>query len=143
MPGLVEKNLEYERAEYAYKCIKNIIDHHGSIKKEYRSELLQTPARIYNSGLLQNLTFYCSKMDVDIKEKKPNHFILLNLHLMEWILRGEKIKVDGDWKKTKERIYVLFKANIIGQPENKMLYTERAMSVIVWMKRFAEGMIEK
>jgi len=141
MPDLVEKNLEYERAEYGYKCIKDIIDNHEAIKKEYRSDLLQTPARIYNSGLLQTLTFYCSKMKMERGRK--NHFIPLNLHIMKWILRGELGTAREMWNENPDAIWNMYRTRILGQPENKMRYTERAMSVIVWMKRFAEGMIEK
>lgn len=143
MSGSVEKNLEYERADYAYKCIQDVIDHHDSIKKEYRSELLQTPARIYNSGLLQTLTFYCSKMEVDEKTKKKNHFIPLNLHIMKWILRDELSLPLDQWGEGPNEIWNMYKSKILAQPDQKMRYTDRAMSVIVWMKRFADGMIEK
>jgi CRISPR-associated protein Cmr5 len=136
MSAFFENNIEHERADYAYKCIKDILDNHNGIKDKYRSEVLQTAIRIYNAGLMQTLTFYCSKMPND------EHFRKLSLHLMKWILRDELTTNRETWTENIGQTWQLFNT-ILNHPNNLIVYTERTKTVVVWLKRFADGRIEK
>ena len=128
MSAFFENNIEHERADYAYKCIKDILDNHNGIKDKYRSEVLQTAIRIYNAGLMQTLTFYCSKME--IKNGIKNHFIPLSLHLMKWILRDELTTNRETWTENIGQTWQLFNT-ILNHPNNLIVYTERTKTVVV------------
>ena len=126
-----ERNIKHECAEYAYKCITKVMETNSSVQKDYRSEVMSTGTRIHSAGLMQTLTFYCSK----ISDKKP-HFKELALHIMKWILRGEKPISSGEPLPLLEFL--------LGQPDDKMMYfTEEAMEVTQWLKRFADARLEK
>ena len=132
----LERNIKHECAKYAYERITKVLESSKAnpnidIQKDYRSEVMSTGTRIHSAGLLQTLTFYCSK----ISDKKP-HFKELVLHIMEWILRNEK---PGNSKDPLPLLEFL-----LGQPDDKMMYfTEEAMEVTQWLKRFADARLEK
>jgi CRISPR type III-B/RAMP module-associated protein Cmr5 len=137
MDFYLEDNLEHKRAAYAYSCVKDIIDNHNGIKEEYRSEVLQTATRLKNIGLLQTLAFYSSKME------KKKHFLMLNLHLMKWALRDDFAADIFSWDEDKDAVWQMFHDNFLGDSSNLMLYTERALAMVTWLKRFADGRIKK
>lgn len=139
-----ERNIRHECAKYAYECITDVVElskKDSGIQKDYRSEVLSTGTRIHNAGLLQTLTFYCSK----IKDNKP-HFERLSSHIMEWILRNEKTgvsAVNASSRKDEGKPLKLLEF-LLDQPDNRMIYfTREAMEVTQWLKRFAEARLEK
>lgn len=132
----LERNVKHECAEYAYKCITKVLESSKAnpnidIQKDYRSEVMSTGTRIHSAGLMQTLAFYCSKIKGD-----KLHFSKLALHIMEWILRNEKLGNSGEPLPLLELL--------LGQPDDKMMYfTEEAMEVTQWLKRFADARLEK
>ena len=126
-----ERNIKHKCAEYAYRCITDISGEEPAVQTDYRSEVMSTGTRIYSTGLMQTLTFYCSK----IKEGKP-HFEKLSLHVTKWILRSDKL---GNEMATLQLLEFL-----LNQPDDKMMYfTQEAMEVTQWLKRFADAKLEK
>ncbi|NCO68465.1 MAG: type III-B CRISPR module-associated protein Cmr5 [Nitrospirae bacterium CG_4_10_14_0_8_um_filter_41_23] len=143
MTDVMERNIKHQCAEYACKCIENIVNNHSSIQKDYRSEVMSTGTRIYGSGLMQTLTFYCSKMD------KHEHFKKLLLHLLYWILDGESFNgktinaETAKWDENKENVLKIFTALLKKQDDGMIYYTQRAMNITEWLKRFADVRLKK
>ncbi len=130
-----QRNLQHDRTRYAYESIKAVP---ARVQKDYRSEVMSTPVRIHDAGLMQTLAFYCSKMKLDEsgKEKNP-HFSMLALHIMKWILNDE---AEG---KGREDALNLFSSLLACSDEEMILHTQEATEVTQWLKRFADAMLEK
>ena len=136
-----KRNIKHECAAYAYACITDVADEIPN-QKEYRSEVMSTGTRIHDSGLMQTLAFYCSKM----KAEKP-HFERLSLHVMKWILRDEKVNDrnvnTSKWDDGKGGVLTLFSFLLDQSDEKMMWFTREAMEVAQWLKRFADARLEK
>ncbi len=119
-----ERNLEHERAAYAYDCIQGIKKNHPDIEGKYRSAVLSSGALIQKAGLMQTLAFYLSK---------KNHYEELADHILCWI-KGHNRK--GEAKLLFEQLLNVDDDAIIEK-------TMEAMALITWLKRFAEGVLKK
>ena len=129
-----QRNLQHDRARYAYKSIKEVP---AQIQKDYRSEVMSTPVRIHDAGLMQTLAFYCSKMKLDESgEEKNPHFSMLALHIMKWILNDEAER------RGKKDALKLFSSLLTCSDEEMILHTQEAIEVTQWLKRFADARIE-
>lgn len=134
-----ERNIKHECAEYAYKCIEDILGFNDDIQRKYRSEVMSTGTRIKSSGLMQTLAFYCSKEDP--------HFLKLTLHILKWILKD--IQIDGKflnplaWNENKEETLRIFSFLLKESDEKMIYYTQRALDVTEWLKRFADARLKK
>ncbi len=120
------KNLEHERAEYAFDCIEKVKKNKNDEKaeKKYRSAILSAGALLHKSGLLQTLAFYLSKGDY-----KP---------LAEDILNWKGIKEGNNDNPI--NIY----SNLLKLSDMDIVYkTQEARALVVWLKRFAEGMLKE
>jgi len=144
-----EKNLKHQCAEYAFRCVDDILNNQNSqTQKEYRSEVRSTGTRIYGSGLMQTLAFYSSKMDDKGEENHP-HFRKLSLHILKWLLKDENI--DGiiidtsisKWDEDKNHTINLFSKLLNKSDEDMIYYTQRAMEVTGWLARFADAKLKK
>jgi len=119
-----ERNLEHERAEYAYNCIQDIKKNHSDIEGKYRSAVLSSGALIQKAGLMQTLAFYLSK---------KKHYEEVADHILCWIqCHSQK----GEAKALFEQLLNLKDEVII---EKNM----ETMALITWLKRFAEGVLKK
>ncbi len=142
----IERNIKHQCARYAYDCIEDMISEPADRQREYRSEVMSTGTRIHGSGLLQTLTFYCSKMSGKGDNEKP-HFRKLALHMLKWILKDEKI--DGglslsEWNEDVSGVWKLYSVLLNADSDEKMIfYTERARELTDWLKRFADARLKE
>ena len=123
---MINKNLDHERASYAYKRVEEIKKQNDEkTEKKYRSAVRSSGALIQKSGLMQTLAFYLSKKD-------NKHYDQLARHILHWkCIRGEgKDSLD---------IYHKF----LELPDEKIIYkTQEAKALMVWLKRFADAMLK-
>lgn len=139
-----ERNLKHQCAEYAYRCIKDVIDNHSALQKDYRSEVMSTGTKIKGSGLMQTLAFFLSKMD-----KQP-HFKPLTLHLLKWVLDEETIDDTtlkasdvSSWDESKEETLKMFEILLKKSDIDMIHYTQRVLNVTGWLKRFADARLRE
>lgn len=145
----MDRDIKHQCAEYAYRCIEDIENYIPDIKEDYRSEVMNIGTRIYGSGLMQTLTFLCSKMEIDKngQEKKP-YFRKLALHLLKWMLDKKEgcsvVAETATWDEPKDKTLELFKALLNEKNVEEIIYcTQRAMEVSEWLKRFADARLKK
>jgi len=131
------KNIDQERAKYAYAKVKDTVDNHGDLKEKYSSKAVNFPAMVLSNGLLQALLFLFSNENADDKS-----YQMLLSHIRDWFAESSAIE---------SRLYTCsastneaFVAHVIERdaPTLRLITTE-TISVANWLKRFAEGMIEK
>lgn len=132
------KNIDQERAKYAYNKVKDIVENHGDLKKEYSSKAVNFPAMILANGLPQALVFLFSNENADDKS-----YQMLLSHNREWFTPRSADEL---------RLYTCsapnnkaFVEHIIIETDapTLRLITAETVSVANWLKRFAEGMIGK
>ncbi len=141
----IERNIKHQCARYAYDCIEEISKLPGE-QTEYRSQVMSTGTRIHGSGLMQTLTFYCSKMEgKDGREKI--YFRKLALHLLKWVLKDEKVNGGlplSKWNEDNTATWKIYSFLLNTDSDEKMIYyTERAKELTVWLKRFADARLRK
>ena len=119
-----ERNLEHERAAYAYNCILDIKNNHHNIEGKYRSAVLSSGALIQKAGLMQTLAFYLSK---------KNHYEELTDHILCWIQCHSR----------KGETATLFNQLLHLNDEAMIEKNMETMALITWLKRFAEGVLKK
>lgn len=124
MPN-IEKNIEHERARYAFECVEKIKKRNNKEdEKKYRTVALSSGALIHKNGLLQTFAFYLSKEDY-----RPFARDILN-----W--RSIKEGSDAD-------PFIIYKNLLLLKDEDIIYKTQEARALILWLKRFASGMLEK
>ncbi|NHW23800.1 MAG: type III-B CRISPR module-associated protein Cmr5 [Archaeoglobales archaeon] len=141
MSAFFESNLRHKEAVYALRCVDDVVNNHPDLKSKYRSEARQVSDRIYSAGLVQTLTFYCSKMDWE----KDDHFQLIFSHLVGWVLSNHGISRPATPHMAPPDAVKILADNfiMINDPSVLILYTERAKALGVWLSRFASAKIEK
>lgn len=120
------KNIEKLRAEFAYDCVEKVVNEYGKDSKksnEYKSYVKKIPTMIQTNGLSATLAFMYSK--------KKTYEIIYN-QIKKWLEKRE-FKVD------KELVKWLIS---LDSPKYKYI-TSEVMALFMWLRRFAEGMIEK
>jgi len=131
-------NIDQERAKYAYRKVKEIVDHPGDLKEKYSTKARGFAEMILVNGLPQALLFLFSNQKNDDDE---SYRILLR-HIREWF---------ADSSASELRLYTCsaptneeFVAHVIkiDTPTLRLITTE-AISIANWLKRFADGMIGK
>jgi len=128
MMGEKIKDLEKARAEFAYEKVKEVVNKKGESSKtsnEYKSYVKKIPTYIQTNGLSATFAFMYSK--------KGTYEIIYN-QINEWLTDERKLK-DSDEELIKW---------IIKQDSSKYKHiTKEVMALFMWLRRFAEGMIEK
>lgn len=124
-----ERNLEHKRAEYAFECITEITgwdknEQEKNAQKKYRSTALSCSALIQKSGLMQVMAFYLSKTE---PQKK------LAEHILRWVI----------YQRHNGNAVELFNLLITSNDVLLMQMTMEAQAIAKWLKRFAEGRLEK
>lgn len=125
--------LEKGRAEFAYRCVKEVIDKSNSSEsgqsdkklKEYKSYTRKIPQMILSNGLGQTLAF------VKAKAKKGNAY--------EWIYKQLTQYFEGSEVLNKNE---LIEWVISCDSKDYRYITQEILAFLNWLKRFAEGMIE-
>lgn len=115
------KSLDILRAEYAYEKVSNLSEK----TKQYLSLVRSFPIMIHNNGYAAAIAFLYSK------KKGNNEYNMLYTHILEW-LRDKKIIDNGS-----DLMQVITKSS---NEEYRRLSNE-TISLLIWLKRFAEGMI--
>ncbi|AEH51247.1 type III-B CRISPR module-associated protein Cmr5 [Pseudothermotoga thermarum] len=139
MTSLIEQDkdrkskIEFGRAEFAYKCVENVIEKSKDIGKDlaedYKSYSKKLPMMILTNGLAQALAFVFSK------KKETNAWGMLYKHIKEYLCNHSIRKFDiGNEELTKWIISC--------DKETYRAATKEVLAFLSWVKRFAEGMIE-
>jgi len=122
MPEISSKGIEGGRAAFAYECASEAKD--KSFCKEYKSHVKRIPMLIKTNGLGQTFAFVNSKGD-------EAHKLIYN-QTSEWLSKNGFINSNDD---------------MIEQIINKASFDYRQLtieviSLFVWLRRFADGLIE-
>ena len=131
------KNIDQERAKYAYVKVKGVVENYSDLKEKYSSKAVNFPSMILTNGLPQALLFLFSNENADDKSYR----ILLS-HIRDWFAdsSADQLRLYTCSTPTNEA----FVAHVIEMdaPTLRLITTE-TISVANWLKRFAEGMIGK
>ena len=133
----VVQTMEQARSREAFDNVESVKGQ--PYKKEYRSRAREFPSMVLANGLLQTMSFLFSKSDKDKGCKN------IAEHIRGWI----KSAIEREWleqpvqpysvKDVSETIKWLSSLDI----RSYLAVTNEVMSFSPWLKRFAEGMIEK
>ena len=123
---MIDKNLDHERALYAFECVTNVKNFHDDFKDKYRSAVLSSGILIHKSGLMQTLSFYIGK-------KNDKHYRKLATDILNW----REIYGGND-----EPLVAYHKLLIL--PDDEIIQkTQEAKALIIWLKNFADAMFKK
>ncbi len=114
------KDLEKERAIFAYQCVEKANSDKG-LKDDYKSYVKKIPTMILTNGLGATFAF--------IYSKNGNAYELIYTQTNEWLKKDDKKNLI-DW--------------IINlESSEHRAVTNEILALFGWLKRFADGMIEK
>lgn len=116
--------LEQGRASEAYKYVLEAKEKLGNKEKEYKSYVKKLPVMIKTNGLGQTLAFIKAKNDT---------YALIYKQLEDWLKKCPNSVINGD---------DLVKAVISLDSKEYRLATAEALSLLSWLRRFADGLIE-
>jgi len=117
---------EQEMAKYAWEEVNSVKD--KSWAKEYRSIVLKAPSLILACGLGQTLAFLLSKAE----GKMENAHGALYAQISKWTAK-EVYQREGD----------LLQLVMEGDAHKYRLATMEVLSLLGWIKRFTEALIER
>ncbi|NBJ68370.1 MULTISPECIES: type III-B CRISPR module-associated protein Cmr5 [Clostridia] len=115
------KNIQNERAAFAYDKVNAISN--KSFAKAFRSIARSTPARIQMTGLATTAAFLFAKNELA-------HQALFNM-IHEWLKKRKIIENDQ-----------LMEAITGADLTTYRVMTNEIQQFLIWVKRFAEGMID-
>lgn len=126
------KKIENGRAEFAYKCVDNIINNNNNkiLLKEYRSHSRKIPQMIISNGLGQTLAF------IQAKRKNYNAYDFLYRQIQEYFLSNNTIRIRMN--NAEDLLEWVISCN----SEEYKYITQETLAFFNWLRRFAEGMIE-
>lgn len=130
----LQKKLEQGRAEFAYKCAENGAQINK--KKEYKSYVKKIPMLVKTNGLGAALAFVKAKSDKN-KDKHGYAYHLIYEQTTGWLKQEPKGLISGRLE-NEDLAKVLTDLN---SPEYRAV-TNEVLAFFVWLKRFAEGLIE-
>jgi len=122
------RDLEKQRAEFAYDKVEEFVSENGKNSKkskEYKSYVKKIPSLIQTNGLAATFAFMYSKKGT---------YDVIYRQVEEWLKNEREIKKD------KEEL-VRWVINLSSSEYRRV--TNEVMGLFVWLRRFAEGMIEK
>lgn len=136
MPGdlTIQKSIERQRAQFAYKCAeegKSI-----TRSKEYKAYVKKIPMLIKTNGLGATFAFVKAKSETD-QNKAGYAYSLIYNQTTEW-LKQEPKGIISDEVKNNDLVKVLINLN----SDEYRSVTNEVLAFFVWLKRFAEGLIE-
>jgi len=135
MPNRLDKH----RAEFAFNCVKNFIEQNKDKErqKKYRSYIRNTPSLILNNGLGATFAFIFSKQE---KSDSKEVYLYIAQNIYDWLKKEENqylIKLEGE-----DKLQELMKKTIELNTTEYRAVTNEVLALLVWFKRFVEGMIE-
>jgi CRISPR-associated protein Cmr5 len=137
---IVEKNLDHERAERAYRCIESIQKEGQKeggelLEKKYHSAVRSSGSLIQKSGLIQTLSFYISKTKENNgyeEDKNYTHYEFLAGHILKWIMAN-----NGNLSPLK-----LYLSLLDCSDDEIIQKTQESKALILWLKRFSDAMLK-
>jgi CRISPR-associated protein Cmr5 len=127
------KGIEQGRAEYAYKCA--LQGKEMSQDDKYKAYVKRIPMLIKTNGLGPTFAFVKSKGEKRMGYPK-NAYDLIYEQTKEWLKKDEKGLLNlNDADDLVEKIISLDSATY-------RAVTSEVLSFLVWLKRFADGLIE-
>ncbi|GGJ02410.1 type III-B CRISPR module-associated protein Cmr5 [Paenibacillus hunanensis] len=121
------KQIENGRAAYAYEQVKNFCVKPQSVQKEYRSLVRSLPSMIQTNGYAAVIAFLYAKKNGSVAHEAIYRTI------DEW-MQKQGILSSGN--------HELIEAITQQTRDGYKRMTWETMSLLDWIKRFAEGMIE-
>jgi CRISPR-associated protein Cmr5 len=118
------KTIEQGRAKYAYTCVKAISTEVENGK--YKSYIKKIPSLIKVNGLGATVAFICGK-------KKEPAYQEIYKHLSKWLKEKNLLANEEE---------LLEKLTSIDSSEYRR-FTLEVLSLLIWLKRFADALIEK
>lgn len=123
------KDVERQRAKFAYKCVEDVINQKQAELSEYKSYVKKIPMMILINGLAPTFAFILSKA----KNKNAYYFVYRNIS--SW-LESEDARIQ---KQGKEDLMVFILAQ---NSQNYRVLSNDILALFSWIKRLADGMIE-
>lgn len=130
----IQKTIERQRARFAYDCAEKAKT--ISKSKEYKAYVKKIPMLIKTNGLAATFAFVKAKSEDD-KDKPGYAYRLIYDQTTEW-LKQEPRGIISDRLKNAELVKVLVDLN----SDEYRAITNEVLAFFVWLKRFAEGLIE-
>ncbi|HPS31139.1 MAG TPA: type III-B CRISPR module-associated protein Cmr5 [bacterium] len=143
------KSIENERAKFAYKCVEDAkkaykdkaqIDEEFYYTDKYDSYISKVPMMIKVNGLGNTLAFILSKSKGSKAGKKTdepkNAYDLIYLQITKWFAEYRSYLLN-----IKETDDLVKKVIELPSKEYKAV-TFEVLSLLNWLKRFADGLIE-
>ena len=120
----MNNSLEISRAKFAYDMVSQVKNN-----KQYLSLIRSFPIMIHNNGYITAMTFLFSNKADD--KKKENEYNYLYNHITGWLVEKKLHDITKDFMKTLTEI----------SNENYKQISNETTAFLIWLKRFAEGMI--
>ncbi|MEO1941347.1 MAG: type III-B CRISPR module-associated protein Cmr5 [Campylobacterales bacterium] len=118
------KELARERAQFAYKKVKEVVKEKKIDPKDYRSYLKKIPTYLQTNGLAATIAFIFAK-------KKSAYGVIYN-QIDEWL---QKIQMKNNTP--------LIEWVVELESPTYRRATKEIIALLMWMGRFAEGMVDK
>ncbi len=127
------KNLEQERAKFAYKYANKVLP---ELKERFKSHVKSFPMLIKTNGLGAAVAFLFSK-----KDKENGVYELVGNSIVDWLKEDKKYKDYG----IKELSNLESLSKGIVEIDSTSYYRALIIEVLAffnWLRRFAEGLME-
>ena len=138
---MANKDLDRNRAEFAYSCVKKFVDNNDEEKnKKYRGYIRNTPTMILNHGLGATFAFMFSKR----LKKDGEVYNAIAENIYDWIIKDENkylLKLDSK-KNAQDKLEELMNQVIELPSSQYRMVSNEILSLLAWMKRFVEGLVE-
>jgi len=134
------KRIENGRASYAFCKVMKVTE--GPVPKEYKSIVRKFPMLIKNNGLANALAFILAKKNG--KGKEAQAYEILEKQLYSFFSGKDIFLKNKDIKSCEDLAAVLKEVLDFNASETAvyMLLTKDMLNLVLWFKRFAEGLIE-
>ena len=126
------RSIEQERAQFAYKCVKDVVDKNKKFCREYKSYVKKIPMLIKTNGLGSTFAYVKSKKSGEAGKA----YELIYEHTKNWLLQDNNpfnISASND----------LVNHIISLDSQTYRLMTNEVLFFFKWIIRFADGLIEE
>jgi CRISPR-associated protein Cmr5 len=118
------RNIDQERAAYAWGCVQ-------AIDKSYTKLAKGAPALIMTSGLMQTLAFHADKA-----RKETAHALLVK-HICDWLKQRFEGRIVGADFPTVMRALMGTGENPVEESRFYQQATEETLELLRWLRQFA------
>jgi len=128
------KGIEQGRANFAYKKVRKVLDEKDKKynEKKYKSYVKKIPMLIKTNGLGSTLAYIKSK--INSKNDDGKVYGLIYKHITEWLEADEKRLIDV----SDDLVQIIISLN----SSEYRAVTNEVLSLLNWLCRFADGLIE-